>query len=76
MSANKWVGGTLIVLGGLTDLGALAGANRNVAGAPTETASLVVGTASLAGGLWLWNEKPGRGRTRHSAPRRYTGRPR
>lgn len=81
MSANKWVGGTLIGLGALTDAGALAnGDNSNVP--VSRTASLVVGTASLAGGLWLWNTKPGRtggrrsGDNRRRRAGRYTGRAR
>lgn len=83
MSANKWVGGTLIVLGGLTDAGALTQGNGHHGAAPSQAASLVVGTASLAGGLWLWNEdgkhrSGGQHRSRSTARRgpRYTGRPR
>lgn len=82
-SANKWVGGTLIGLGALTDAGALTGfdtGNGNPPGA--RTSALVLGTASLAGGLWLWNTKPHRtggrrsGDNRRRRAGRYTGRAR
>lgn len=82
--ASKWIGGSLIGLGALTDLGAIAQRNQacppqpvvldaNIVPCvkPDPTPGLVVGTGMAAAGLWLWNQKTGQGRTRrHASPRR------
>lgn len=96
-SASKWVGGALVALGALTDVGALSasrtcpqtgltftemGGEHMHGTTPcgqSPTGGLVVGTGMAAAGVWLWSQKAGSHRTRHSSTRRaprYTGRSR
>ena len=62
MSASKIIGGTLLGLGALTDLGAVVGARNcnspgEVACGVNPTGGLIVGTGMAGAGAWLWSQK-------------------